>query len=165
VIVSPLVDRGKITTNPEWYTPARYIEAARTLMGSIDLDPASCELANRTVKAAKFFDLASDGLKQQWCGNIFLNPPYGGRAPDWISKLRCEIACKRVSQAILLVNCHISCSWFHALWLNPICFVNHRIPFYGNPNNPSAESVFVYFGKNQNDFLDIFSAFGKVVLP
>jgi hypothetical protein len=35
----------------EWYTPARLVEAARAVLGTIDLDPTSCEVAQRLVKA------------------------------------------------------------------------------------------------------------------
>ena len=35
--------------NDEWYTPASVVEAARTVMGRIDLDPASTTEANATV--------------------------------------------------------------------------------------------------------------------
>ena len=41
--------------NNEWYTPHKYIEAAREVLGEIDLDPASCAFANQVVKAKQFF--------------------------------------------------------------------------------------------------------------
>lgn len=66
----------------EYYTPAIYLEAARAVMGSIDLDPASCEKANKTVQATKFHTIETDGLSQPWHGNVWLNPPYGRLAGD-----------------------------------------------------------------------------------
>ncbi|KAF0249162.1 MAG: hypothetical protein FD167_1433, partial [bacterium] len=69
----------------------------------IDLDPASCKLANRTIKAKKIFTLADDGLVQPWNGRIFLNPPYFNMKV-WVCKLLEEIELSRVSQAILLAN-------------------------------------------------------------
>ena len=35
--------------NNEWYTPPKFIEAAREVMGSIDLDPATSKVAQETV--------------------------------------------------------------------------------------------------------------------
>ncbi len=46
-------------------------------MGSIDLDPASCERSNEIVKAAHIFDLDRNGFTAVWDGNVFLNPPGG----------------------------------------------------------------------------------------
>ena len=41
--------------NCEWYTPPYIIEKAKLVLGTIDLDPASCEYANRTVGASKIY--------------------------------------------------------------------------------------------------------------
>jgi hypothetical protein len=64
----------------EHYTPRIIVEVAREAMGSIELDPASCELANReNVRAARFFTKEDEGLGKAWdAKTIFVNPP-GGR--------------------------------------------------------------------------------------
>ena len=67
----------------EHYTPKAIVDAARAVLGGIDLDPASCALANETVQAAAFYGqggIAEDGLSEPWMGRVFLNPP-GGRVP------------------------------------------------------------------------------------
>ena len=47
---------GRHSSNDEWYTPAFIVETARAVLGCIDLDPASCEYANRVVQAGRYFD-------------------------------------------------------------------------------------------------------------
>jgi hypothetical protein len=44
------------TGENEWYTPKQYIEAARKVLGEIDLDPATSEKAQETI-GAKCFSL------------------------------------------------------------------------------------------------------------
>jgi hypothetical protein len=50
------------TGEMEWFTPALYIEKARRVLGQIDLDPASCALAQEVVQARHFFTVNDDGL-------------------------------------------------------------------------------------------------------
>jgi DNA N-6-adenine-methyltransferase (Dam) len=76
----------------EHYTPAIYIEAAREVLGRIDLDPASNARAQKTVKAGAYFTEKDDGLQQEWRGNVWLNPPYGDLVGEFIAKLSAELA-------------------------------------------------------------------------
>lgn len=61
----------------EHYTPSNVVEAARRVMGGIDLDPASCAVANERVRAVQWIGLPADGLALPWHGRVFLNPPGG----------------------------------------------------------------------------------------
>ena len=55
----------------EWYTPPPYIKAVHTVMGGIDVDPASCALANQVVQATTYYTLAEDGFSKDWPGRVF----------------------------------------------------------------------------------------------
>src|SRR5262245_6844094 len=64
------------TGENEWYTPPAYLEAARLVLGGIDLDPASSDVAQRRVRAGRYFTKKDDGLSRPWRGRVWLNPPY-----------------------------------------------------------------------------------------
>jgi hypothetical protein len=61
----------------EHYTPEDIVESARISLGSIDLDPASCEEANRVIQASTYFTREDNGYRREWVGRVFLNPPGG----------------------------------------------------------------------------------------
>jgi DNA N-6-adenine-methyltransferase (Dam) len=156
----------------DWYTPARYIEAARKVMGSIDLDPASCELANSVVKANHYYTKEDNGLSHQWYGCIWLNPPYGrnaqgsSRTATWVKRLLHDYTRGDIKQAILLLPSRIETQWFQLVWGYPICFANHRISFHSNGKTLVGNiigSAFVYLGPHEQKFIDIFSVFGRIV--
>jgi hypothetical protein len=150
----------------EWYTPAEYIEAARRVMGGIDLDPASCAEANETVQAKKFY--SEDGLDQPWSGRMFLNPPYGRLAGDFATKAVDDYEAGHLDAAVLLVNAHCTdTAWFQCLWCGTLCFTDHRIDFDSGQRDKTSTSthgsVFAYFGPDRAKFAREFSAFGAVV--
>ena len=155
----------------EWYTPEPYIEAARLAMGGIDLDPASCALANQVVRAARFFTRAEDGLQQQWRGRVWLNPPYSdypGQAASWAARLLAEYTAGRASQAVMLVN--LSTSYQPAMQqvasAGLVCMVSHRIRFNtpdGQGQRPTQANVIYYLGERRRQFAEAFSRFGVVL--
>jgi ParB family chromosome partitioning protein len=154
----------------EWYTPPQYIEAARDVMGGIDLDPATCETAQANVRAKKFFTSDDDGLSKKWTGNVWLNPPYG---KDLIGHFAAKVVeeSQRFEQAVILINNATDTAWFHeiASIASAVCLIRGRIKFLdksGKPaNTPVQGQVAIYVGKNVEAFRSRFSSFGLVVVP
>lgn len=158
----------------EWYTPAEYIQAAREVMGGIDLDPASCPIANRTVQATCFYSKEEDGLSKPWCGRLWLNPPYGQRAPAkpslqqaFLQKLLQEYEAGQVEQAIALVLAHPNNNYFQPFWEYPICFkASGKMRFLredGTQGTFGFPVAFIYLGSEVASFIDVFHQFGRVV--
>lgn len=140
-------------------------------MGGIDVDPASCELANQTVKASRYYTKQDNGLMQSWAGRVWLNPPYGvengvSNQDTWANQLIERYEAGLVSEAVLLVNANTEAKWFQPLYKYLICLTNHRIRFYnadGTSSQPTQGNALVYLGKQKRRFIEIFSQFGEVV--
>jgi ParB family chromosome partitioning protein len=152
----------------DWRTPRRYLEAARAVMGEIDLDPASSAEANETVKAKKFYTETDNGLEKPWHGRLWLNPPYGGQARLFVERMLKEYQVGNVIAAVLLLNSHpTETKWFQLLFDHVVCFVRGRIDFGGPSRDVSSTSThgsaLVYLGDQENLFAKEFSNFGAVL--
>ncbi len=176
----------------EWFTPPEIVEAARRTMGGIDLDPASCEAANRIVKAAKYYTAKDDGLSLPWAGRVLCNPPGGvfvpkgekaivfekdirykeqyhtnSRGVGWWRKLVDE---PDVEKAIFVgFSIEIMQQSQHPLFLDVLgfafCVPKRRLKFSRNgkkAESPTHANVIVYIGDNVKAFEEEFSPFGKV---
>lgn len=153
----------------EWYTPAVYIEAARAAMGGIDLDPASCDTAQRTVRATTYYTAETDGLAQQWRGRAWMNPPYsGGAVTPFIDKILQSYAAGEVTGAVVLVNNATDTRWGQALIgaSAAVCFHSGRIRFVkerGDFGVGLQGQMFAYLGGDVAAFRSQFERFGVVL--
>lgn len=154
----------------EWYTPVDYILAAKAVMGAIDLDPASSHTANGVIAAERFYSERDDGLRQDWAGRVWMNPPY---AQPLVSQF-CEKLAKSyasgqgdVTEACALVNNATETGWFQTLAeaASAMCFPRGRIKFW----HPSREAIplqgqaVIYLGTHVDEFRTAFLPFGFVV--
>ncbi len=164
-----LVDKPHVAQNSgnnEWYTPSEFIDAARSVMGDIDLDPASSHIANGTVQAKGYFTKDDDGLSLPWYGRVWMNPPY---AADLIAKftekLASHVVAGDVQEAIVLVNNATETAWFQDLIdvAAAVAFPQSRVKFYkpdGTHGAPLQGQAIIYMGNQPDLFRETFSTFG-----
>jgi hypothetical protein len=160
-----------ISTN-EWFTPPKYIEMVKEVLGEITLDPFSCNKANEIVKAKSILTIDDDALNIKWdnCQSVFMNPPYSANL--------CSKACNKfieelpnINRAIVLTNNATETKWCQRLMVNSqaICFTNHRVSFWNSDgkkiSNNTRGQLFFLFGKYQmylSKFIDVFTNIGFV---
>lgn len=161
----------------DWGTPEKYITAVkRVLGGKIDLDPCSNNYS--IVQAEVEYRLPQqDGLKESWnFPTIFVNPPYGidqereTSIKHWL--YRCAAAHRNhESEVLALVPVATNTGhWKKYVFgrATAVCFLyDTRLRFLveGRDEGKGApmSCAMVYWGKNYEQFFDIFVQYGAVI--
>lgn len=150
--------------NFEYYSPARFVDSARVVLGEIDLDPASSVIANERVKAKKIFTQEDNGLMNIWSGRVWMNHPFSkgekkchknrdrckkqtckdrGYHIDidlpgntqWINRMIAEYEKGFVTEAIMICYASTSEAWFKPLLNYLQCFIHGRVDYYDPQGN------------------------------
>lgn len=159
---------GNLKGEYEWYTPPEIIETAREVLGAIDLDPASCDEAQETVKATTFYTEEENGLEREWSGRVFLNPPFAHPTVKYFAeKLLASFSTGAVQQAVYLSNACTDTGWWQGLAAHGlVCFPEGRIKFKGpldQGQSPTLGQTLIYLGENTDKFREVFGKFGVVL--
>lgn len=126
----------------EWLTPPELISA----LGTFDLDPCSPGARRPWDTAARHYAIEDDGLRQEWAGRVWLNPPYANAA-KWMHRL----AEHGAGTALIFARTETRL-WFDHVWPRAagLLFLRGRIKFCyvnGKPaSTAGAPSVLVAYG-------------------
>lgn len=147
------------------FTPPEVVEAARTLMGGIDLDPASTKWANDLyIRAGHYFNYTKNGYIKPWFDRVLLNPPGGlcnwetgrpvehvahgtGSAKAWWFKLMREYISYNVLEAVfigfsveLIQSTQVQGEDLMPTPIDfPCCFPSERLKFWTRQGNQLVE--------------------------
>jgi len=172
----------------QWYTPPDITNRARTVMGSIDLDPASTDYPNTWIRATRIYTLelpdirhlniedrkrtikkqSREQLMKQptWKGNIFLNPPFDDTTM-WVNRLHSSYQQGGV-EAVLLVNTAAGYGWWERLWRHyDTVLLKDRLSFIredGTQGGPAKKGqTLAYFGTHTEHFFDVYQDLGRCI--
>ncbi len=152
----------------EWYTPPALIERARSVLGGIDLDPASNDIAQQWIQASTYYT-AETLLQSPWAGRVWLNPPFND-TPAWVARLNQAYEAGGVTAAILLVNTAPGYSWWERLWRRqPVCMLRSRVRFWTPEGKPGGQAkkgtTIAYYGIDKERFIECFHDIGRILIP
>lgn len=153
-------------TGDDYYTNPRILAAARLVLGSIDLDPASHAIANREVQARTFYTVSDNGLTKPWGGNVWLNPPFS-KWSSFVPKILSEWSTGNIrAMCVLSAMRTITTQYFAPLLatVDAWCVIRGRIPFWGGVagGSPDDGHAVFYFGQERERFREVFSTLGTV---
>ena len=150
---------GNSMGKDEWLTPPHIIEE----LGPFDCDP--CSPINRPWETAKVhYTVLDDGLKQNWDGFVWCNPPYGKFAAPFLERM-----VKHNNGIVLIFARTETRAFFEYVWgkADALLFVRGRIAFHHVDGTKAASagapSVLVAYGPEAVKRLENCNISGKLV--
>lgn len=126
----------------EWSTPQDLFDEINSEF-KFNLDV--CALP-QSAKCERYFTPDDDGLKQEWSGIVWMNPPYGDVIGQWVEKAK--YSAEKGATVVCLVPARVDTNWW---WDNcrfgEIRFLRGRLKFGGSPNSAPFPSAVVIFGR------------------
>lgn len=130
----------------EWATPQDLFDRLDAIW-HFDLDV--CATASN-AKCAKYYTREQDGLKQEWRGCCWMNPPYGREIGRWMRKA--YEASMQGATVVCLVPARTDTAWWHDYAMQgEIDFFRGRLKFGTQKNSAPFPSALVVFDGGAND--------------
>jgi phage N-6-adenine-methyltransferase len=124
-----------------WETPQDFFDKLNAIY-KFDLDVCAIP---ENAKCERFFTPEQDGLKQQWQGVCWMNPPYGRAITDkWIKKAY-ESAQAGATVVCLIPSRTDTKYWHDYVMKGEITFVKGRLKFGGHKDAAPFPSAVVVF--------------------
>ena len=172
ICLESLLERKQenVIEGDENYTPDYFLAPCKKFLAGIDLDPFSCEIANKTIGAVNIYTREDDALIQNWTqfNRKWVNPPYSSRLIGKAIAKTLEYS--HIGETLLLVNTSSSAKWFQACmekcsaYLHPSKRINFDSPFRTSKGNRYDQTLF-YFGDRPLEFAEVLSTLGNAVQP
>lgn len=124
-----------------WETPQDFFDK---LNRRFQFETDVCALPEN-AKCARYFTPEQDGLKQEWTGVCWMNPPYGREIGKWVKKAY-ESAEQNLATVVCLLPARTDTAWFHDYALRgQIDFVRGRLKFGGGKKQRAVPQYGSYF--------------------
>lgn len=163
-------DFGKrVLTGDDYYAPEDLMNPSREALGGIiDLDPCSHPVAQRVIRARRFFQKTDDGLHQPWSEAIWLNPPFS-QWDRWAAKLVEELQRGQITRLLAIANIPtLANAYFRPVLSRAdlVIVLSRRVQFWGphvdNGNGTASAwgQALLYFGPDPVRVARIFKHLG-----
>jgi len=124
----------------DWETPQDFFDKLNEEF-CFDLDVCATD---QNAKCNQYYTVEDDGLKQQWLGTCWMNPPYGREIKKWMEKAHKESL--RGATVVCLVPSRTDTAWWHDHAVHgDIRFLRGRLKFGGHKNSAPFPSAVVIF--------------------
>lgn len=124
-----------------WSTPD---DLYQRLNDEFHFETDVCAIA-ANAKCSRFFTPEEDGLKQDWTGILWMNPPYGRQIGAWVQKA--HRASRQGATVCCLLPCRTDTVWWHryVTRADEVRLLKGRLKFGGSKNSAPFPSAIVIF--------------------